>query len=52
MGSEERLGPSAAPPTPIEGTVWLWPSLAFSLLLGRMLKLNDPTGLPAPQAHD
>lgn len=37
---------------PITGAVWLWPSLAFSLLLCRTHGLNDPPGLPAPRAHD
>lgn len=38
--------------THITGAAYQWPSLAFSLLLGRTLGLNDPLGLPALQAHD
>lgn len=51
MGLGEDAG-SQHSSTHITGAAYLWPSLAFSLLLGRMLELNDPLGLPAPQAHD
>lgn len=51
VGVGEDAG-SQRNPAHVTGAVYLWPSLAFSLLLSRTLGLNDPPGLPALQAHD